>query len=145
MHIMWTKFSLLLLLIGLSHAQPTTMPKDWELVRAVPNEQGGTLDLVIVPIARERGREYYNRVADAVCGSRTTCMVLFWTDRAHIPDLKSGSIPVEDLAVMTASYERNPKYTEPSLHLACWLYPTKSVGEAARCDYYPGAKRPPDK
>jgi hypothetical protein len=142
---MWTRLTLLLLLVGIANAQPATIAKDWELVRSVPNGFDGTLDLAIIPVTKERDREYYNRVADAVCGSRTTCMVNFWTDRAHVPDTKSGWISVEDLAVMTASYERNPKYPKPSLNLACWLYPTKSVGEAAKCEYYPGAKTPPDK
>ncbi|HWC15688.1 MAG TPA: hypothetical protein VG498_01680 [Terriglobales bacterium] len=141
---MWTKIGLLLLVITTVSTQ-SSASKDWELVRSVPNGFGGTLDLALVPVARERDREYYNRVADAVCGSRTTCMVNFWTNRAHIPDTKSGWISVRDLAVMTASYERHPSYKEPSLHLACWLYSTKAVGEAAKCEYQPGAKRPPDK
>jgi hypothetical protein len=69
-------------------------------------------------------------------------MVDFWTDRKHIP--KSAWISVEDLAVETASYERSPSYNEPSLHLACWLYPTKAIGEADKCEYEPDAKKPPD-
>jgi hypothetical protein len=142
---MWTRITLLLLLTGIASAQSATIAKDWELVRSVPNGFGGTLDLVIIPVTRQRDREYYKGVADTVCGRRTTCMVNFWTDRAHVPDTNSGWISVKDLAVMTASYERNPKYAEPSLDLACWLYPTKSLGEAAKCGYYPGAKRPPDK
>jgi hypothetical protein len=137
-----TTFKLILLLSGIAGSQSTTLSNDWELVRSIPNGFGGTLDLVLVPEARERDSGYYNRVADIVCGPRTTCMVNFWTDRTHIPETKSGWISAKDLAVMTASYERSPKYTEPSLHIACWLYATKSAGEAAKCEYQPGAKRP---
>lgn len=83
-------------------------------------------------------------VADAVCGSRTTCMVNFWADRTHIPEPKEGWIPIEDLAVMTASHERSSKYKEPSLHFGCWLYATKKTGESEKCSHYPGSKKPPD-
>jgi hypothetical protein len=49
---------------------------------------------------------------------------------------------VEDLAVMTAAYERHPNYETPVLNLACWLYPNKEVAERAKCTYEPGAKVP---
>ena len=112
---------------------------------SVPNGFGGTLDLVLIPAAKQRNREYYSRVADLVCGTRTSCMVNFWADRTHIPQPKIRMDTGEDLAVMTGSYERSPNYTEPHLHLACWLYPSKSVGEAAACEYEPGAKKPLDR
>jgi hypothetical protein len=142
---MKVRFGVLLLLTGIATAQPSAVRQDWELVRSVPNGYGGTLDLVLIPEAKQRDRESYKQVADAICGSRTTCMVNFWTDRTHIPKPKSGFIPVGDLAVMTASYERSPTYKEPVLHLACWLYPSKTVGESEKCSYLPGAKKPPDK
>ena len=136
---------LVLLLAGITAAQPSVVRQDWELVKSVPNGYGGTLDLVLIPEAKQRDRENYKQVADAICGSRTTCMVNFWTDRTHIPKPKSGFIPVGDLAVMTASYERSPTYKEAVLNLACWLYPNKTVGESEKCSYLPGAKKPPDK
>jgi hypothetical protein len=70
-------------------------------------------------------------------------MVNFWTDRKHIPQPKSGWMPVSDLAVMTASYERSPTYKEPVLDLACWLYPSKKVGESEKCAHYPGCQETP--
>ena len=115
---------------------------DWEDVRSVPNGYGGTVDFVVIPESKQRDKGYYTQVSDTICGQRTTCMVDFWTDRKHIP--KSAWISVEDLAVETASYERSPSYNEPSLHLACWLYPTKAIGEADKCEYEPDAKKPPD-
>jgi hypothetical protein len=118
---------------------------DWELVRSVPNPSGGTVDLVLIPETKQRDRAYYTQVADAVCGQRASCMVSFWTDRKHIPQTQDAWFPVSDLAVMTASYERHPNYKSPHLHLACWLYPNKTAGEADNCDYAEGAKRPPDK
>jgi hypothetical protein len=142
---MSAKFGILLLLAGISAAQTSAARRDWELVRSVPNGYGGTLDLVLIPEAKQRDRDNYMHAADAICGSRITCMVNFWTDRTHIPEPKSGWIPVGDLAVMTASYERSPTYKEPVLHLACWLYPSKTVGESEKCSYLPGAKKPPDK
>jgi hypothetical protein len=96
------RFGLLLLLKGIATAQSSAVRRDWELVRSVPNGYGRTLDLVLIPEAKQRDRENYKQVADAICGSRTTCMVNFWTDRTHIPTTKSGWIPVGDLAVMTA-------------------------------------------
>ena len=118
---------------------------DWKLVRSVPHPSGGTLDLVLIPESRQRDRAYYTKVADEVCKQRTACMVNFWTDRSHIPQTEDAWIPVSDLAAMTASYERSPTYKAPALHLACWLYPNKAAGEADKCEYQPGAKRPPDK
>lgn len=133
-----------LLLVAVANAEQPAAVKDWELVRSVRNGFGGTLDLVLISDAKQRDREYYRRVADSICESRTTCMVNFWTDRKHIPEGDDGWISVKDLAVMTASYERSPTYKEPSLHLACWLYPSKKLGEADKCAYFPAAKRPPD-
>jgi hypothetical protein len=78
-------------------------------------------------------------------------MVNFWVDRNHVPDpnrnpeVATGWIPTSDLAVMTASYERSPKYKQPVLNLACFLYPNKRIAEADGCAYEPGAKRPPDR
>ncbi len=66
------------------------------------------MDLVVVPEAKQRDRENYQLAANAICGTKITCMVSFWTDRAHIHKAKSGWISVEDLALMTASYERHP-------------------------------------
>jgi len=121
---------------------PIMRGTDWEDVRSVPNSFGGTVDFVVVPESKQRDKAYYTQVSAMICGQRTSCMVKFWTDRKHIPE--SEWIRVEDLAVMTASYERLPTYKEPSLDLACWLYPTKAAGEADKCSYEPGARRPPD-
>jgi hypothetical protein len=143
--LMNARLGLMLLLTGMAMPQSPAMRQDWELVRSAPNGFGGTVDLVLVPEARQRDRQYYKKVADAVCGTRTTCMVKFWTDRTHIPTRTDGWIPITDLAIMTASYERFPKYKEPVLNLACWLYPSKTVGESDKCAYFPGAKKPPDK
>jgi hypothetical protein len=114
----------------------------WELVRSVTSPFGGSIDLVLVPKQRESDRPYYQTVADVICGSRTSCMVHFWTDRAHVPT--SASMPVTDLRVMTATYERAPSYKAPSLRLACWLYPSKKTAEASGCFYMPGAVMPWD-
>src|SRR5208282_2953109 len=78
-----------------------------------------------------------------LCKETPQCSVNFWTDRNHIP--QSAWMPVPDLAVMTASYTRHPSYAEPRVQLACWLYPSKAIGEAVQCEYQPGAKRPPEK
>jgi hypothetical protein len=85
-----TRFGLLLLLTGMATAQSSTVRQDWELVRSVPNGVGGTIDLVLIPEAKQRDRENYGQVAAAICGPRTTCMVNFWTDRKHIPNSKHG-------------------------------------------------------
>jgi hypothetical protein len=89
---MWTRIKLLLLLTIIASAQSDNTSNKWELVRPVPNGFDGALDLVLVPLAMQRDRDYYKRAADAVCGKRTRCVVNFWTDRTHIPDTKSGWI-----------------------------------------------------
>ncbi len=114
--------------------------RDWELVRSVSNPYGGTIDLVLIPEQKQRDRQYYLAVADSMCADRTSCMVNFWTNRAHIPT--SASMPVTDLAVMTGLYERSPTYTAPVLSLACWLYPNRETAESMKCGYFPGAKVP---
>jgi hypothetical protein len=139
------RYVVFLLFIWTVYAQTPSSKRAWELVRSAPNGFGGTVDFVLVPEAKQRDRQNYEQIADSVCGARTTCMVNFWTDRAHIPQRNDGWIPVSDLAVMTASYERYPTYKEPVLNLACWLYPTKAVGESDKCAYFPGARKPPDK
>ena len=121
--------------------KPIMRGKDWEDVRSVVNPFGGTQDFVLIPEAKQRDKEYYKQVSETICGQRNPCMVDFWTDKNHIPN--SASIAVEDLAVQTASYERSPLYREPHLHLACWLYASKTVGEADKCEYEPGARIPP--
>jgi hypothetical protein len=113
---------------------------DWELVRSVSNPYSGTIDLVLIPEVKRRDREYYLRTANAVCGDRKQCMVNFWTDRAHVPT--TAQMAVGDLAVMAATYERHPNYREPSLRLACWLYPNREVAELMKCGYFPGAEVP---
>ena len=142
---MSARFGVVLLLVGIATAQSPASEKDWELLRSVSNPSGGTVDFVIIPLAKQRDREHYKEVADVVCGARTTCMVNFWTDRTHIPTRNDGWIATTDLAVMTASYERSPTYEKPVLNLACWLYASKALGESEKCAYYPGAKKPPDK
>src|SRR5258705_12445173 len=127
---MRTGLGLVLLLTGIAASQPTAVRHDWELVRSEPNGSGGTMELVLVPEAKQRDRENYRVAADAICGTKTTCMVHFWTDRAHIHEPESGWISVGDLAVMTASYERSPTYKAPVLSLACWLYPCKDAAES---------------
>jgi hypothetical protein len=118
-----------------------TAIRDWEVVRSVPDEFGGTKHFVLIPEAKKRDHDYYKRVGDTLCKAGTQCSVNFWTDRNHIP--ASAWMPVTDLAVMTASYESHPSYTEPHLHLACWLYPSKAIGESMQCDHYPTAEVPP--
>ncbi len=131
--------------VDLSHLVVVTQPqRDWELVRSVPNSPyPATIDFVLIPEQKQRDLAYYQEIATVVCGVRDTCMVKFWTDRAHIPT--SAGIPVADLRVMTASYERHPSYRTPVLSLACWLYPSKEAGESAKCFYMPGATMPWDK
>jgi hypothetical protein len=121
---------------------PTVRP-DWEVVRSVPDGSGGTLHFVVIPEAKERDGGYYRGIGNALCKETPQCSVNFWTDRNHVP--QSAWMPVPDLAVMTASYERHPAYAKPRVQLACWLYPSKAIGEAVQCEYEPGAKRPPDK
>jgi hypothetical protein len=117
--------------------------RDWEVVRSLPDEFGGTKHFVLIPDPKKRDREYYKHIGDVLCQSRTQCSVDFWTDRSHIP--RSAWINVADLAVMTASYESHPSYPEPHIELACWLYPSKAIGESKQCMYLPSAKAPPEK
>jgi hypothetical protein len=124
-------------------AQPSTPPaaaRDWVLVRSVSNEQGGTIDFVVVQVNRQRDRVHYESIANTVCGTRTRCAVQFWTELQHVPTSawRSGA----GLSQMTADYERSPSYKTPVLKLACWLYPTKIEAENAKCFYLPGAKVP---
>ena len=51
-------------------AQAPTAVKDWELVRSVSDEQGGTMDFVIVPAQRQRDRAHYESIAKTICGSK---------------------------------------------------------------------------
>jgi hypothetical protein len=115
-------------------------PRDWKLVRSVSNPGGGTLDFVVIPKDQRLDREYYTEVAGIVCGERKICMVYFWTDRKHVPT--SAWMPVKDLQVTTAHYERHPTYKEPVLSLACWLYPNKAIAEEMKCAMMPGTKMP---
>ena len=110
---------------------------DWELVRSVSNPYSGTIDLVLIPEHKQRDRVYYYRIANETCGDRTSCMINFCADRAHIPD--SANMPVRDLAVMLASYERSPNYKAPVLSLACRLYPNREIAELNKCGYFPGS------
>jgi hypothetical protein len=128
--------------IGVAVDKPAP-PRDWEVVRSVPDEFGGTMHFVLVSEATKRDREHYRRIGDALCKSRTQCSVYFWTDHTHVP--QSAWMSVSDLAVMTASYESHPTYPEPHISLACWLYPSKAIGESVQCMYLPSAKVPPAK
>jgi hypothetical protein len=118
-------------------------PPDWEVVRSVPDESGGTLHFVVIPEAKQRDGGYYRGLGDRLCKDTPQCTVNFWTDRNHTPE--SAWMPVPDLAVMTASYNRHTSYAKARVQLACWLYPNKAIGEAVQCEYQPGAKRPPEK
>jgi hypothetical protein len=145
-HLIKFVLSMFALIVGLFYivAEGKDAPqRDWELVRSVSNPYGGTVDLVLIPVSKQRDLKYYKRIGGIVCGTRAKCFVNFWTDRTHIPT--RADMPVADLSVMTADYERSPAYKEPHLHLACWLYPNRTVGESMKCRYYPGAQRPPEK
>ena len=120
-----------------------TSTPDWAVARSVPDESGGTMYFVVIPEAKQRDGGYYRGIGNKLCRETPQCSVNFWTDRNHIP--QSAWMPVPDLAVMTASYTRHPSYAEPRVQLACWLYPSKAIGEAVQCEYEPGAKRPPEK
>jgi hypothetical protein len=98
---------------------------------------------VVIPEAKQRDGGYYRGIGNMLCKETPQCSVNFWTDPNHIPE--SAWMPVPDLAVMTASYNRHPSHAEPRVQAACWLYPTKAIGEAVQCEYQPGAKRPPEK
>jgi hypothetical protein len=113
-----------------ARAQSPTPNRDWELVRSVTDEQGGTLDFVVVPAQRQRDRTYYESIANTICGSRAACMVHFWTDRAHVPT--SAWMSGAGLSQMTADYERSPASKAPVLRLACWLYASKTEAENAK-------------
>jgi len=120
----------------------TTTP-DWTVVRSVPDESGGTMYFVVIPEAKQRDGGYYRGIGNMLCKETPQCSVNFWTDPNHIP--QSAWMPVPDLAVMTGSYNRHPSYAEARVQLACWLYPSKVIGEAVQCEYQPGAKRPAEK
>jgi hypothetical protein len=131
----------ILLAVGSAQTSPApSAARDWTLVRSVSNEQGGTMDFVVVPVKRQRDREHYESIANAVCGPRTACMVHFWTELQHVPT--SAWMSGAGLSQMTAQYERSPSYKAPVLRLACWLYATKLEAETAKCFYLPGAKMP---
>jgi hypothetical protein len=126
-----------------SGAGQTSPARDWKVVRSVPDGAGGTNYFVLIPETKQRNPEYYDVIGDALCEAKAQCSANFWTDPTRIP--QSAWMPVPDLAVMTASYERRPSYAKPQVHLACWLYPTKAIGESMQCEYSPGAKVPPEK
>ena len=130
------------ILTGAVHdrTRDTGSTQDWTLVRSVSNGQGGTMDFVVVREGRRRDRAHYETIANAICGSRRTCMVHFWTDGNHVPT--SAWMSGAGLTEMTAQYERSPTYKAPVLRLACWLYATKTEGEGDKCFYLPGARRP---
>jgi hypothetical protein len=113
---------------------------EFRLVRTVSNPFGGTIDLVTIPEDKRDDRQYCREVAEAVCGDRTTCLVNFWTDESRVPT--SASMPVTDLQVMTATYERHPSYEAPVLRLACWLYSTKPEALDENCFVMPGVNVP---
>ena len=113
---------------------------DWELVRSVPNYFGGTNDYVLIPKDKIRDLTNYQAAAAAIAGTRDRCFIFFWTDRAHIPT--SAEMPVTDMQVMTATYERSPNYTTPHLRLACWLYPSVEAASRANAFFMPGVKMP---
>ena len=125
---------------ALNQSLGTASASEWMLVRTVSNEQGGTIDYVVVSERRRADRAHYESIGNAICGSRTSCMVQFWTDHRHVPTSawRSGKVLTE----MTADYERSPNYKAPSLRLACWLYTSKREAEAAKCFYLPGVKVP---
>jgi hypothetical protein len=100
------------------------------------------MDFVIVPPERVRDVTNYQAAAEAVAGTRDKCMVQFWTNRAQVPT--SAWIPVENLQVMTAQYERHPNYETPHLRLACWLYPNEEAAKRANAFFMPGVKMPKD-
>jgi len=136
----------MVLVCGLAPSPPRNsgaQRPDWELVRSVSNPYGGTVDLVLVPEPKKRDMNHYTEIANAICGNRTTCMVMFWTDRKRVP--KTIDMPVPDLQVMTATYEREPSYHEPVLKLACWLYPNKAAAESEHCFYMLGVVLPWEK
>lgn len=132
--------SAIVMAMASGQASATDSNQDWTLVRSVSDEQGGTIDFVVVPEQRRGDRQHYEAIANAICGSRNACMVHFWTDRDHVPS--SAWMSGAGLAEMTAQYERSPSYKAPVLRLACWLYATKAEAESANCFYLPGANVP---
>jgi hypothetical protein len=116
----------------------TASTQEWKLVRSVSNEQGGTMDFVVVPEQRRFDRPYYEEISNAICGPRGNCMVHFWSDERHVPT--SAWMSGTALTEMTAQYERSLTYDAPVLRLACWLYATKAEAESAGCFYLPGAR-----
>jgi hypothetical protein len=119
-------------------AQSPAPTQDWVLVRSVSDEQGGSLQFVVVPARRQRDRAHYETIANMICGPRAACAVHFWTDRRHVPTSAWMSGP--GLSRMTAQYERSPSYQAGLLRLACWLYGSKPEAERDNCFYLPGAK-----
>lgn len=110
------------------------------MVRSVSDQQGGTMEFVVVPVRRQRDLAHYDTIAKTIGGIRADCMVHFWTDRRHVPTSAWMSGP--GLSRMTAQYERAPTYEAPVLRLACWLYASKKEAEGHRCFPLPGAKVP---
>ena len=128
------------LLVNVAMTGDKPVLHDWKVVRSVPDEFGGTKYFALIPEAKKHDRDYYKRIGDTLCKAKTQCSVDFWTDHTHIP--QSARMPVSDLAVMTASYESHPSYAEPHVNLACWLYPSKTIGESMHCMYLPSAEVP---
>ena len=128
--------------VALTHmrAQSPAKGKDWVMVRSVSDQQGGTMQFVVVPVRRQRDQAHYETIANTICGPRAACMLFFWTDRRHVPTSAWMSGP--GLSRMTAHYERSPSYEAPVLRLACWLYASKAEAEGDKCFYLPGAKEP---
>ena len=112
----------------------------WVLVRSVSDQQGGTLDFVLVPKQRQRDGPNYTVAGAAVCGVRQACLVHFWTDRGDVPT--DAWMAGRALSQMTATYQRSPSHVAPVIRLACWLYATKAEAEGANCFYLPGAEVP---
>ena len=113
---------------------------EWQLVRTVDNDFGGTIDLVSVPEDRVRDLSYYREIGEEVCGSRNPCLVNFWAAGSRIPT--AALMPVEDLQRMTALYERHPNYETLNLKLACWLYDEKPSNPDRDCFVMPGVTLP---
>jgi hypothetical protein len=116
----------------------------WRLVKSVPQQTGGTLDFVLIPESKQRDLDYYRQIGDAVCGKRDQYMVFYWTNEKYIP--RSEWFDSTAMQSLTGQYERHPNYREPyHLRLACWLYPSKQIGEHKNCFYMPAAKDPRSK
>ena len=115
---------------ALEIGKPKLQKTGWKVVRALPRHDGGITYYVLMPVSKQRDNPYYRRVAEQVCGSADKSSVFFWTDRAHVPE--SEWMPVRDIRVMTATYERHPNYKAPHLHLAAWLYPTEEAARQAK-------------